>query len=408
MLLPLDRSPPVPPAVLPKIAPRPHRRRRVLALALVLVSGGATLVRYALRDPAPRYETTPIRRGSLVARVTATGTVAAMVTVLVGSQVSGRIQSLGADFNSRVKKGTVLARLDPEICKAALDEARANLAAARGALARSRARSANASRYYRRTQTLVNGKLIAGAELDRAQADAAAERADTAAAGGTVEQARAAVRRAEINLAYTTITSPVEGVVISRNVDVGQTVAASLQAPILFTIAGDLRKMEVHTSVPEADVGKLRAGMAGRFTVDAFPGRRFQGEVREIRNASQVQQNVVTYDAVITVDNADLALRPGMTANVTLTYAERSDVLTVANEALRFRLKPGQAEPPEGRRRFWVLRGDKLDSVTVRTGLTDGTFTEIVEGHLVRAGDLAVVDIVTKGNTRPVRIGRVL
>jgi HlyD family secretion protein len=375
---------------------------RVLVLCLALAAVAGTGLALILREPAPRYETAALVRGPLLARVTASGTLAAMVTVQVGSQVSGRIHSLHADFNTPVNKGAVLARLDAELFRAALDEARANLKAGLGVVARTRARSANASRYYRRTRSLVDGKLIAGSELDRARADAASERADVAGALSAVEQARAAVHRAEINLSYTTITSPIDGVVISRNVDVGQTVAASLQAPTLFTIAGDLRQMEVHTSVPEADVGKLRPDMPATFTVDAHPGRPFQGKVREIRNASQVQQNVVTYDAVIEVANPQLRLKPGMTATVTFVHASRPAALKVRNEALRFRpASAPRTELGEGQRRLWVMRGERLQGVTVRTGLTDGSWTEILEGPLAE-GDRAVLDTV-RGASKPSR-----
>ncbi len=237
-----------------------------------------------------------------------------------------------------------------------------------------------------------------------------------------------------MNLAYTTIVSPIDGVVISRNVDVGQTVAASLQAPTLFVIAEDLAKMQVDTSVAEADVGKLKAGMPASFTVDAYPGERFSGKVRQIRNAPQTVQNVVTYDAVIDVDNPELKLKPGMTANVTFVYAEKDDVIKVPNAALRFRAPPsllaegqggptgprpgGEARAPAGpggggglragaaggrpgeaadRRTVWTLVGDKPVPRKVKTGISDGTFTEVVEGDL-KAGDVVITDALGAGS----------
>jgi HlyD family secretion protein len=215
-----------------------------------------------------------------------------------------------------------------------------------------------------------------------------------------VEQARAALHQAQINLAYTTIISPINGVVISRSVDVGQTVAASLQAPTLFTIAEDLQKMQVDTSVAEADVGKLSAGMQATFTVDAYPTERFSGKVRQIRNAPQTVQNVVTYDAVIDVDNQNMKLKPGMTATVSFVYAEKEDVLKVANAALRFR-PPASAIPDGGvpsrrqmapdRRVVWLLRDGQAQPVPIRIGVTDGTVTEVVEGA-VSDGALAITD----------------
>jgi HlyD family secretion protein len=250
--------------------------------------------------------------------------------------------------------------------------------------------------------------LVAQADADTAQANADANQAAVAAAEGAVEQAKASLHQAQINLNYATIISPIDGVVISRNVDVGQTVASALQAPTLFTIAEDLRKMQVDTNVAEADVGKLSSGMMASFEVDAYPGVRFKGRVRQIRNAPQSVQNVVTYDAVIDVDNSDLRLKPGMTANVTFTYAEKQDVLKVPNAALRFRPPPdvaqlagrpgkgkGKDKENDGKRTVWVLRGAQLAPVLVRTGLTDGSLTEITEGG-VREGELVVTEVITK------------
>jgi HlyD family secretion protein len=225
---------------------------------------------------------------------------------------------------------------------------------------------------------------------------------------GSVEQARASLHQNEINLAYTTIYSPINGIVISRAVDVGQTVAASFQAPTLFVLAEDLRKMQVHTSVAEADVGRLAQGMAVTFTVDAYSGEQFKGTVSQIRNAAQTVQNVVTYDAVVDLVNPELKLKPGMTANVTFIYADRRDVLRVPNAALRFKPSPellaqvGGAKPEGGAPRakaaqardqktVWRLRGVKPESVSIKTGITDGSLTEVIEGDL-REGDLAITD----------------
>ncbi|MBS1111192.1 MAG: efflux transporter, family, subunit, partial [Anaeromyxobacteraceae bacterium] len=244
---------------------------------------------------------------------------------------------------------------------------------------------------------------------------------------GNVAQTRAALRSAEVNLAYTNIVSPTNGTVISRNVDVGQTVAASLQAPTIFVIAEDLAKMQVDTNVAEADVGRLKAGMTASFTVDAYPGEVFRGKVRQIRNAPQTVQNVVTYDAVIDVDNPELKLKPGMTANVTFVYAEKEDVLKVPNAALRFRpppsllgdgkggapgaggggggggsgLRAGAAggrpgEAPD-RRTVWTLADNKPSPQKVKTGISDGTFTEVVEGEL-KAGDVVITDALGAGS----------
>ncbi len=393
----------------------------IAALAAVAVLVGFFSVR-SRREPPLTYDTTSIDRGPIVAKVTATGTLSALVTVQVGSQVSGRLKEIYVDFNSPVKKGEVIARLDPQLFEAALEQAQANYLAAQGNLTKTKVQAAEAERNYKRNQTLAERKLIASADLDTAQASAEAAKAQVDAALAGVEQARAALHQAQVNLAYTTIVSPIDGVVISRDVDVGQTVAASLQAPTLFVIAENLHKMQVDTSVAEADIGKLESGMRATFTVDAYPSERFAGTVRQVRNAPQTVQNVVTYDAVIDVDNADLKLKPGMTANVTFIYAERDDVLRVRNAALRFRPAPellarmgeargehsgaknapnAGAKPPAeassrlpNQRTLWLLQGEKLSPVSVEVGVSDGMVTEIVSGD-VHEGQKAVVDVLS-------------
>ncbi|MFZ5890270.1 MAG: efflux RND transporter periplasmic adaptor subunit [Myxococcota bacterium] len=386
------------------------------------------------KETGPRFETAKVDRGRITARVTATGTVSALVTVQVGSQVSGRISYIGVDFNSEVKKGQVIAKLDPELFRAALEQARANYLAAKGNLARSKAQAEDAVRQADRSRELAARELISLAERDTAASTAAAAKAQVEASEGSMKQAEASLHSAEVNLAYTTIKSPIDGVVISRSVDVGQTVAASLQAPTLFTIAEDLKKMQVDTNVAEADVGKLQPGMSATFTVDAYPSERFRGKVRQIRNAPQTVQNVVTYDAVIDVDNAELKLKPGMTANVTFIVADHSDSVRLANSALRFRppadMLPksaasaaGNAGPAEGggerrgpgRGRFggagsfertldsrtvWLLKGTTPEQRNIRVGITDGSYTELLEGD-VKPGDLLITGVIADPNAGP-------
>jgi len=384
-----------------------------------------------------KFETAKVDRGRITAKVTATGTLSPLVTVQVGSQVSGRIQTLHADFNSTVKKGEVIARIDPRFFEAAVEQSRANLAAAKGNLTRAKAQAADAQLQRERAEALAEQNLVAQADRDTARANAEATRAAVAAAEGAVEQARASLNQAEINLAYTTIYSPTDGVVISRNVDAGQTVAASLQAPTLFTIAEDLKKMQVDTNVAESDVGKLRPGMEASFFVDAYPAERFRGVVRQIRNAPQTLQNVVTYDAVIDVENPELKLKPGMTANVTFITNDLDGVMRVPNAALRFRPteemtagttgeaaggarasgpgphnrgasaaggRAGHASGGDGRRTVWVMRGGKPMPASIRPGVTDGSLTEVVEGEL-QEGD-EVVTGVDGGETESSRSQR--
>jgi HlyD family secretion protein len=388
--------------------------KKVWVTLLVLAAAacaGALRCRARSDKPTVRFSTAIAERGTIVARVSATGTLSALVTVQVGSQVSGRIREILVDWNSKVQKDQVLARIDQQLFQATLAQARANQFAARGALSKARATAANMARRLNRSRTLAQDNFVAEAELDQAQADASAAQAEVDAARGTVAQAAAATRQAEVNLTYATILSPIDGVVISRNVDVGQTVAASLQAPTLFTIAGDLGKMQVDTSVAEADVGKLASGMPATFTVDAYPSSVFRGPIREVRNAPQTMQNVVTYDVVLNVDNRDLKLKPGMTAHVMFVYADRKGVLKVPNAAFRFRASPESSsrggEAPDRRRRarsetdeqerttdhraLWVLRRERPERVPVRVGLSDGRSTEIVEGT-IDEGDRVVVD----------------
>ncbi|HET8937076.1 MAG TPA: efflux RND transporter periplasmic adaptor subunit [Polyangiales bacterium] len=377
----------------------------------------------------PPYQTSTIDRGPIVAKVTASGTLSALVTVQVGSQVSGRIREIFVDFNSVVKKGEVIARLDTQLLTATLEQARANFDAAQADLLRAQVQARDAERQLGRQRSLHEQKLTAQADFDTAQANSEVAAASVAAAQGRLAQTRAALHQAQVNLNYATIESPIDGVVISRSVDVGQTVTASLQTPTLFVIAEDLRKMQVDTSVAEADVGRLQAGMRAYFTVDAFPNDRFEGTVRQIRNAATTVQNVVTYDAVIDVANPELKLRPGMTANVTFVYADQQEALRTVNAALRFKpsaellkaakppetggkpgspeaapeasggpAKPrgsarGRREPTNTGRTLWVLRGQTPQPVNVKLGITDGTHTEIVEGGL-REGDLVITDVV--------------
>jgi HlyD family secretion protein len=410
-------------------------------MALALAGG---LLGYVMSRSGPgeeaQYETVPVDRGTIVARITATGTLSALVTVQVGSQVSGRIQEILADFNDKVEKGHVLARIDPRLFQAALEQAEANVQIAEGGLQKAKAQADQAERAYRRGLALSQRDVLSASDLDIAKANAAAARAEVKVAEGHLAQARAASHQARLNLGYTTIVSPIRGVVISRAVDVGQTVAASLQAPTLFTIAEDLSRMQVDTHVAEADIGRLKSGMSAGFTVDAHPGRKFRGTIRQIRHAPQIVQNVVTYNAVIDVDNPELRLQPGMTANVTIVYAERGDALRVPNASVRFRPPEdwlaalasssadgrdptggrgpardgtggaeGAARPAmQGRSRagggspdertVWVLRERKPVPIPIRTGVSDGSMTEVLEGDL-RPGDLAITDVQTAAKT---------
>jgi HlyD family secretion protein len=390
------------------------------------------------------YKTALIERRDVSARVTASGTLQALVTVQVGSQVSGRLQQLFADFNTRVKKGDVVARLDPQLFEASVAKSQANFGASKAGVSKADVTLKDAQRTYERVQEQRKEGLASQQEVDSAQTAVAVARASLDAANSGLQQARAQLHQDEVNLSLTVIKSPIDGVVISRAVDVGQTVAASLQAPVLFTIAEDLTKMRLEASIPESDVGKLAEGMSAQFTVDAFPGRRFRGKVSQVRNAAVTVQNVVTYTAVIAVDNPDLKLRPGMTATVTVVTASRTGVVTLPNAALRFRpagaVGPGggrasgsgpvpgggrpnsnatipgggppspvavgaggergaapnpEAAPGDGmeveRKTVWRLNGLEPAPVRVAIGVSDGSFTEVMDDSL-REGDSVIVE----------------
>ena len=389
------------------------RSRRMWRAALwgavvVLIVGAVAVVFYRRFHVAPvaHYETTGVDRGTIAAKVTATGNLSALLTVQVGSQVSGRVQNLYVDYNSAVKKGQTIAKLDPILFAAALAQARANLLSVEGVLKKDQAQEINMQAIFNRSKALHEAQVMAQADLDTAFANFSAAKAQIEADQSNLESARALLNQAQVNLDYTTIISPIDGTVISRNVDVGQTVAASFQAPTLFVIARDLRHMQVDTNVGEADVGRLYAGMTATFTVDAFPNHEFTGKLRQIRNAAQTLQNVVTYDGVIDVENPDLLLRPGMTANISFVAAQKDNVVRLRNAALRFEPEPqlltriglqdsplpsGTAQDPS-RRKVWVLRDGKPVPVAVSTGVTDGTWSEMVQGH-IQAGDVLITDM---------------
>jgi len=405
------------PALRPSQSDAPARQQRsrrwlrygVVGAGILTAAWVALRVARTPKTATLHYQTVAIDRGPILAKVTANGALSALVTVNVGSQVSGRVQSLRVDFGSTVKRGEVVATIDPSMFLAAAAQATANHRATLAAVERAKAQQLNAEKQLARSAALQKEGLMTGAELETAEANLAVARADVSLAVSNVSQAKAARDQSELNLRYTTIVSPIDGVVISRNVDVGQTVAATLQAPTLFTIAQDLTHMQVDTNVAEADVGKVRAGMDVTFTIDAYPNHTFRGKLRQVRDNAQTIQNVVTYDTVVDVENEARLLKPGMTANVTFAYAHEANAVRVPNAALRFRpdatsvmeMTGGRVLPaiPPDRRLIWLLRGGKPVAVAVRTGINDGTFTEMAEGD-VRPGDLAVVETPSDGPKR--------
>ena len=386
------------------------RRRRLAiqgALGLLVVGLATWLWARGESEGARGFVTEPVDRGPIAATVTATGTVNPVTTVQVGTYVSGPIRAIDVDFNSPVAKGQRVAKIDPAQFQVRVDQAAANLATARARVAKSRADLGLKTRNRDRNRVLRARDLIAQQELDAFESDHAQAVAQVALDEAGVQQVEAALSEAKINLSYTDIVSPVDGVVVSRNVDVGQTVAASFQTPTLFQIAQYLTQMQVNSNVSESDIGTVKEGQPASFSVDAYPGRVFEGRVAQVRNAPLTVQNVVTYDVVVQVDNSDLALKPGMTATVEITTDRREDVLRLPVRALRFKPdpagEPGSGEkaplaPSEGKRTaaagpaaVWVLEDSgEAKRVEVRIGLRDDRHAEVLEGGLAPGDAVAI------------------
>ena len=352
------------------------------------------------------FNTVTVTRGELTATVTATGILNPVVNVTVGSQVSGRISKLYVDYNSPVTKGQVLAEIDPATYQATVEQVTADLANAKANLELQQAQ-------FERNAELFTNKLVSGSDYDTALAS-------LHSAEAMLKIKQATLNNAMVNLNYCKIVSPVDGVVISRAVELGQTVASSFNTPTIFQIANDLTKMQIDSNVAEADIGGIIEGQSVEFTVDAYPTRTFRGAVAQVRNSPITVNNVVTYDTVISVTNADYKLKPGMTANVAVIVAQREDALKISNVALRFRPPDnavvltnvlasgastndvaggkGQHKNKGGRgvRTIYVLAGDEsapqLKPLPVKTGITDGIFTEVVEG--LKEGDKVVSGVV--------------
>ena len=418
-----------------------------IVVIIIILAGGYFIYQSMDRKGSnQKFRFAKVERGDIAFVVTATGTINPVTTVLVGSQVSGTIKALYADYNSGVKQGQVIAQIDPAIFEAQVEQGRANVLNAqanqlsaqsnlentRANLVKAEVAVAEVKRTLDRHRPLLERNVIPQATLDTAQAnyDTAVAQSDVAKAQvesaksqvesskAQVGQAKASLKVAETNLRYTTIRSPVNGIVISRNVDVGQTVAASLQAPTLFTIAKDLTEMQVNTNVSEADIGRVAVGQGAIFTVDAYPEKTFRGKVSEIRNAPITVQNVVTYDVIIQVDNKDLKLKPGMTANVSVQIEHKEGILKIPNAALRFRpestkmketvekrkegLKDMKSSTGEGGRpgRVWVLSKEgKPIPISIVLGITDGTFSEVSDGGIKEGVEVIVEETSNKKGT---------
>lgn len=376
-----------------------------LGLAVLVLVVGV----YYLRSggASTKTVTAKVTRGSIVRSVIATGTVNPVITVQVGSYVSGPIQALYADFNSPVKQGQLIATIDPRPFQVKVDGAKAAVANAKAQLGKDTADLAYKKVTYQRNAELAKDGVVSKDVADSAFSAYNMANSQVTLDRANIMQQEAALEDAQVQLNYCRIISPVDGTVVSRNVDVGQTVAASFQTPTLFLIAKDLTKMQVDSNVSESDIGDVRSGLKADFKVDAFPDREFEGVVGQVRQAPITVQNVVTYDVVVNVDNPELLLKPGMTANVTIVTARRDNVARMPVEALRFAppntpLKDANAVDGNRARRqarVWVPDGGGITPVSVTIGLDDGNQVELVDGNL-HEGDPVVVDQITTGGKK--------
>jgi HlyD family secretion protein len=375
----------------------------MLASVGFVATAGAGVANRAASQAKPKVTTVEVARGDLVQAISATGSLEAVNTVNVGSQVSGSVQTLFADFNDIVRKGQTLARLDASLFQTQVEQAEASLTRADADVERLKVTRDAARLALDRATRLAGKQLVAEADLETAQVAVASAEAQVRSAQASVAQSTASLNQARVSLEHTVITSPIDGIVISRAVDTGQTVAASMQAPTLFVLAADLAKMHLNASIDESDVGAIEPGQAVTFRVDAYPDEAFAGRVSQVRLQAVVSQNVVTYATVIDVENPQLKLKPGMTATVTVEVARRADALVVPAAALRFKPTPAMlaslgaasgGPPPScagvaSCGLLWVYDGSSIRGVAVRTGITNGTAVEIL-GTAVEEGAAAV------------------
>lgn len=384
-------------------------KRILIGIAIVIVLGIVVFIAFKKKEDGLKFRTEKISRGDVVETVTASGNANAVTTVLVGTQVSGTIKTIYADFNSPVKRGQLIAQIDPATFEAQVEQARANLLSAKANLEKADASFIDAKRTMERNKALFSKDLIARSEVDTAETNYETAKAQINASKAQIVQAEASLKVAETNLRYTRIISPVNGIVVSRNVDVGQTVAASFQTPTLFTIAQDLTKMQIDTNVAEADIGKVKQGQDVEFSVDAYPSVIFKGKVSQVRNAPINVQNVVTYDAVILVSNPELKLKPGMTANVSIIISAKKEVLRIPNAALRFSMpdkdkdknkKAQQKGPGQKGAGVWIVENGKPKRLSVSTGVSDGSYTELISGE-IKEGREVIVESLIKTKQKP-------
>ena len=393
----------------PSVRHKPGFRKHWLiagALSLLTVAIAAATWWALGERTSVRYVTVSVAKGVVIRTVTATGTVNPELTIIVGAAVSGIIQELNCDYNTQVKKGQICAKIDPRPYQTVVDENRANLVVAKAQLEKDKASLTYAQLALGRAANLLPSHAISQDAYDNAKSTCDQALAQIAFDEATIQQRQASLDAAQVNLDYADIVSPVDGTVVSRNVTMGQTVASSFQTPTLFLIATDLAKMEVDANVSESDIGGIKPGNKATFTVDAYAKRTFEGTVSQVRQSPQTVQNVVTYDIVISVNNSDLTLMPGMTAASRIVIDQRNDVIRVPNQALRYVPRGLAGATQSGQAQIWVLRAGKPVSISVVAGLDDDNFTEVASGD-VKPGDLVITaeQLAAAGKTAAPRLG---
>ncbi len=401
-------------------------KKYLIIFGVIIISAGIVGYFFYNHTPEVSYKTAKIERGTIVSTVAATGNLSAVTTVQVGTQVSGTIQKLYVDFNSRVKKGQAIAEIDPSLFNASVDQSQGNYLSAEANLQKARITLADAERTFARNKKMLADGIVSQGDFDAAETILQSSGASLKSAEGALAQARGSLMQAKTNLRYSTIRSPVDGVVISRAIDVGQTVAASFQTPTLFTIAQDLTKMQIEVSVDEADISRIKLHQITSFTVDSYPEQTFRGKVVQIRSSPVITQNVVTYVVVVNVDNSDMKLMPGMTANVSVEVAKKDGVLKLPPAALRFKPKSkgddskdrvangdrGGASPqrpaagststagkgPAGKgkdkgQQVYMLSDGKPVVSPVKTGIANNNSIELIESSLKEGDDVIIEQI---------------
>lgn len=362
----------------------------VVALISIIISTVAKI------ETKPKYELAKVEKKQIIQTVEASGTINPVKTVSIGSQVSGMIKGIYVDFNSQVKQGQLLAQIDPSLFQAQVDKAQGDLNAARGAYQKTKSMLIYDEANYKRYKELYKKNFVAKSDLDLALATYRSDLADLQAKQATIAQASATLQNNLTNLRYTRIISPVNGVVVSRAVDVGQTVAASFQTPTLFTVAQDLTKMQIEVSVSEADIGKIRNGQEVEYTLDGYPDETFKGKVSQVRISPTTVSNVVTYTVIVSVNNDDQKLKPGMTANTSIITNKKEDALCVDNAAMRFtpvEITKGKKFKEQG---IWLLIKNKPTRINIKTGITDSDFTEVISNEITEGAEVIIGNLDKK------------